>query len=228
MAMSAAFIRLVRSVPCSGASAIPIEPPIRIDCPAGLNGSARAARAPAAIRSASSRVETSGSSMVNSSPARRASSGGARVPSATSALRTTRSRLATITSTWSPWAWPRRSLTSLKPSRSMNRRAAPLSREARMRSASRRKWTRLGSEVTGSYIASAWASSRLERTWANRPSTAAASAGMSRLQRRRARARRDRRGSPRAGGRSARRRRGHGRCWAARRRDGRSSARTGR
>ena len=56
-------------------------------------------------------------------------------------------------------------------------------------SASERKWSRLGSEVTGSYMPSAWAFSIEARTSANRVSTAAASLGM--LRRTMAGARRD-------------------------------------
>ena len=47
-------------------------------------------------------------------------------------------------------------------------------------SASARKWSRLGSEVTGSYMPSAWAFSIDARTSANRLSTAVASLGICR------------------------------------------------
>ena len=57
---------------------------------------------------------------MNSSPARRASSGRARALPVNSALTTTRRRLATMISNWSPRAWPRLSLTILKRSRSTN------------------------------------------------------------------------------------------------------------
>ena len=52
--------------------------------------------------------------MVNSSPARRASSGRGVPLSPSSAVTTTRRRLATMTSNWSPRAWPRLSLTDLE------------------------------------------------------------------------------------------------------------------
>jgi len=62
----------------------------------------------------------------------------------------------------------------------MSRRAVRSSgvRAARIRSASRLKWRRLGSEVTGSYIAIVWALSRVERTWSKRTSTAEARSGI--------------------------------------------------
>ena len=228
MAMSAAFIRRSDRCRARGRGRLRSSRRSATDWPAGLNGSARAASAPS--RSAPPRrgCETSGRSMVNSSPARRASKGGASVPSATSALRTTRRRLATMTSTWSPWAWPSRSLTSLKPSRSMNSKAAPLSRERQdalglapeMDPVGKRgdrivHRHRLGVVEIGADL--------LEQAFHR-----GGERGHLALAARPAPARRDRRGRPRAAGRSARRRRGHGRCWAVRRRSRPPSARTGR
>ena len=71
---------------------------------------------------------------------------------------------------WSPRAWPRLSLTILKRSRSTNSIAhlvAPVASPSNL-SASERKWRRLGSEVTGSYMPSAWAFSIEARTSANK------------------------------------------------------------
>ena len=97
-----------------------------------------------------------------------------------SALTTTRRRLATMISSWSPRAWPRLSLTILNRSRSTNSIADFDSSVASLSSlsASDRKCSRLGSDVTGSYMPSAWAFSIDARTSANRVSTAAASFGM--------------------------------------------------
>ena len=59
-----------------------------------------------------------------------------------------------------------------------HRRLAPSSTSLISLSASERKCSRLGSEVTGSYMPSAWAFSIEARTSANRLSTAAATLGM--------------------------------------------------
>jgi len=135
-----------------------------------------------ATRSISSADATSGKNMVNSSPARRASSGRFRALPLNSALTTTRSRLATMINSWSPRAWPRLSLTLLKRSRSTNSIAdlVPSPASLRSLSASERKWSRFGSDVTGSYMPSAWAFSIEARTSANSESTAAATLGIAR------------------------------------------------
>ena len=72
-------------------------------------------------------------------------------------------------SNWSPRAWPRLSLTILKRSRSTNSIAElrPGASPSSL-SASERKWSRLGSEVTGSYMPRACAFSIDARTSANK------------------------------------------------------------
>ena len=103
----------------------------------------------------------------------------ARLP-VNSALTTTRSRLATMISSWSPRAWPRLSLTLLKRSRSTNSIAEVATFGASLSnlSASERKWSRLGSEVTGSYMPSAGRSRSRRGPRRTGVSTAVASFGI--------------------------------------------------
>ena len=89
-------------------------------CEHSSNGSEMASTTRRAIRSISATDSISGKNIVNSSPARRASNGRLRALPVNSALTTTRRRLATMISSWSPRAWPRLSLTILKRSRSTN------------------------------------------------------------------------------------------------------------
>ena len=183
MAMSAARISASMLAPCSGDSATPTDAPMSTLWARQLERLGDRQRRRGG-RSARSRQPTRcrGKNMVNSSPASRASNGRVRALAANSALTTTRRRLATMISSWSPRAWPRLSLTLLNRSRSTNSIAdlVPSRASPSSLSASERKCRRLGSEVTGSYMPSAWAFSIDARTSANRVSTAAASFGIAR------------------------------------------------
>ena len=149
-------------------------------CEFSSNGSETPSTTRRATRSISSTEATSGKKIVNSSPASRASSGRTRALPLNSLFTATRKRFATITSNWSPRAWPRLSLTALNRSRSTNSMAELVPSPASLSSlsASERKWRRFGSDVTGSYMPSAWAFSIDERTSAKSASTAAASLGI--------------------------------------------------
>ena len=143
---SAARIRSLGVVPSTGRSTMPMLADTVISCPSMWCGSLSAPSVASATFSTSSVQVVSSTRTTNSSPPIRATRW---------SVTAWPSRCATAVSSWSPMWWPRVSLTTLNPSRSMKQTPSRLPAAASVNARVSRSVNsaRLGRPVSGSWLA---------------------------------------------------------------------------